>query len=968
MSRKKKRSRDSWRQASPHIDGQDWLRALGLTLALAVFACAAAFLAPLLEPPEADLPVVISRVMSSNPAACFSVEGRYYDWLELTNLSGEPVSLKGWRLTKTADLRGGYVFDELALQPGEARIVYCDDPPENYEGSECFSGFRLSADGELLTLADARQRFASLTVPQLARTDIYQRREDGTYRAVPLAESLGGDERFLRSLRPDYDPAGLMISEVMPVNRTILRDADGDFSDWIELYNAGERAVDLTGYALSDNDSDHLKWPFPSRVVQPGERLVLFASGKDRRAEGEELHANFRLSGDGEALRLYDAGGRAISWVEYGAVSADVSLSRNESGEIVQDLPPSPGQENTGLGAQSAASAVSVNDLGLYINEVLTSGEGEDWLELANTSGQEIDLSGMGLSDDPAHPRKWRFPAGARIAVGGYVVVTLAGGEADSQSIAEDRAPADYVADFALSAGETACLSMPDGKLIDFIRTQELRRDVSVGRVEGVDRYRCFAEPTPGRPNAAASYEKVAREISFSVPPGIVREDRIELALTSDADVDIYYTTDGSQPTKASKLYDRPIALSKNTCIRAIAWRDGVLQSEEALASYIFGQHSLRLVCVTGNPGQLTGSEGMLNTGARKKGCGVFVEIYEPDGTRQIAQSCFFILSGHQSRTHFGQKSFRLTAKRAYGDTRFRAALFSNRDYDEYKSIVVRAGGQDVMQTKMRDSILTSLAADTRVLYQETEPCVVYVNGRYWGLYNLRERIDTHSICQFEGWSNPDGVTLGESTGNASYRRMLSWVAEHDLSNEANLAELRKVVDVENYLDYVALEMYTCNQDLNNIRYYRSSDEDPRWKWALFDLDLSFQIDRNNVKDWLRESKVGTVTSQDATLFCKLMKNSSLRDAFLTRMGQLLATTFSADNVLGKIRARYDLIREEMALNCKRWDWSTGTWNRYVKAMAKYASERPVKLAGYLQEAFGLSDAQARKYFGDLIA
>ena len=175
-------------------------------------------------------------------------------------------------------------------------------------------------------------------------------------------------------------------------------------------------------------------------------------------------------------------------------------------------------------------------------------------------------------------------------------------------------------------------------------------------------------------------------------------------------------------------------------------------------------------------------------------------------------------------------------------------------------------------------------------------------------------------------------------------------------------------MDVENYLDYVALEMYTCNQDLNNIRYYRSADEDPRWKWALFDLDLSFQIDRNNVKDWLRESKVGTVTSQDATLFCKLMKNSSLRDAFLTRMGQLLATTFSADNVLGKIRARYDLIQEEMALNCKRWDWSTGTWNRYVKAMAKYASERPVKLAGYLQEAFGLSDAQARKYFGDLIA
>lgn len=985
MSSKKKSRKSLWRGMTPFIGGREWLRALALMGAMALAAFAASALSPARETGQAALPVVVQRVMTSNPSACFGVDGEYYDWLELKNASDDAVNLRGWRLTDTGDIRDdSCVFGDIPLAPGESLRVYCHERPEGYAGDALFSGFRLSADGVVLTLCDPLKRINTLVVPELRKTDVYQRDDaTGRYAAVSFERALGMDEGFTRTLTPDYDPEGLMISEIMPVNRSTLQDEDGDYSDWIELFNGSDRPVPLLDYILSDDDANHLKWRFPERTIQPGEYLVVFASGKDRRPAEGALHTGFRLSGNGEALRLYNPEGDVVSYVEYDAAVADQSLSRTPEGRITTGVDPSPGHENTDFGAREAMAALTRSSLGVYINEVCALGKGADWLELYNASDRAADLSGMGLSDDPARPRKWQFPAGARLQPGGYALVMLPGGQ-DAANADPAEAPAirdasggvvppNYTADFGLASGETVCLSTPEGGIVDRIKLYDQRRNVSFGRAEGHDRCRYFTSVTPGAANAAKSYARAATDVRFSPAGGVVREKRIELQMSSSPGVNIYYTTDGSEPTASSKIYSGPITLDANTRVKAVAWSDDAIPSDTAVGTYIFGQHSLRLVCISGKRSELNGSTGTLNTGAKKEGYTVFAEMYEPDGTQLVAQSCHLELTGHHSRTNNDQRSFRLTARRETGDTRFRAALFTNRDYDEYKSVVIRASGQDCLQTHMRDSILAALAADTGLLYQETEVCVVYVNGEYWGLYNMRERIDPHSICQFEGWEEPDDVSLVERTGSAAYatqgsvagyKEMLRWVRSHDMSRDENVEQLRKSMDIENYLDYVALEMYTCNQDLGNVRLY-SSREDPRWKWALFDLDLSYQIDRNNVREWLHGDDVGSITTQDATLFQKLMDNAKLKDAFLTRYGQLLATTLSSENVVGRIKARYDLIKDEMKLNCKRWKWSTNTWNRYVKAMVKYAQARPAKLIGYLRDAFHLSDAQARHYFGE---
>ena len=957
-SKHPRKRRNPWRRASRPFSAGDWLRLFALASVIALLAWVGAVLLPGSDAGETASPVVIDRVMTSNPAACYSVRGSYYDWVELRNVSDGPVSLAGWRLGDTVDQRRAFDLGDAILPAGGSLIVYCAPAPEDFDGEERFTGFKLSANGELLALSDGKRRLRQvLEVPAMAAAQVYQRGDDGAYHVATFAEMAAAGAV---DLRPAFNPSGVIINELMAFNRIQIQDEDGDWPDWIELYNAGDRPVDLTGCALSDDDVNQRKWVFPAVTMQPGEYLLVFASGKDRRAG--TLHTNFKLSSGVEALRLYDADGHVLSWVEYDSLPKDTSLSRLPDGSLTTEIPPTPGYENTEAGVRASRTLVSQNTGDLCINEIMASGSGNDWIELYNAADHSVDLTGIGLSDQTKHPRRWQCPEGAIIPAKGYVTVLLTG-KGGQSGIQNGR----YCADFSLAVGETAVLAEPDGTLVDKVTLFEQYRDVSYGRADGHERYRYFAEATPGAANTTPSYARKAADVGFSAPGGQHSDKRLTLELTADADVTIYYTTDGSDPTTSSKAYKGPIELKNSAVIKAVAWQKDVIPSDLCVQSYILGaNHGVRIVSVSGDSAVLDGKTGMLMTGIKGEGGEAYVEVYEPDGARVIAQKCLMKLAGHSSREHEGQKGFSLRAKKIYGSSRFNYALFSNRDYTSYKSFVMRASGQDCRQTFMRDSILSTLAADTSVLYRETEVCVVYVNGRYWGAYNMRERICNDMIAQFHGWDNPDDVEYKEGGGytSESYQQLVAWVTAHDLTDDAEVTQLRGMMDIENYLEYVMLEMYINNQDLGNIGFYRNPKADGLWRWALFDLDLSFQLAGDNVAAWLEGESVGSITDQSNLLFRKLMKNAGLRDWFLRRMGQLLATTFSAENVTAKIQARYALLEPEMEAECARWGWTTATWRRYGQRMMNYAKSRPANLAQYLITDFKLTDEQAREYFG----
>lgn len=967
---KAKRRREARKAAFQNI-----LKMLAWLAAIALMAGAALFLLPENSVDQHSSPVVIHRVMTSNPSICLSVEDQYYDWIELKNTGYADVDLSGWKLSDDVDLRGAFEFDSVVLPARETMIVYCDAAPAEYAGAEVFSGFRLSADGEDLALVSPDENHIdAVQVPAMGGGDIWQREESGEYRLISYFDLTRDDADYAPDLKPRYADNTLYISEIMPANRTTLPDGDGEYSDWVELYNGSSAPVSLKDYSLSDDDTNRLKWIFPDAVIQPGEYMVVFASGKNKTDASGRLHAGFRLSTSGEAVRLYDPQGNTLSYVEYGAADGDISLSRITGGNFTDTIMPSPGYENTAAGGRAALGTeydmLSDNDLGLYINEVVCSDSNTgDWVELYNGSASAIDLSGMGLSDNAARPRKWQFPSGAYIPAGGYLAVRLSGAEGQSGKIGDF-----LYADFALSDGERITLSDTDGNIIDSILLFDQHRGISYGRAKNQARYRYFDSPTPMAANGSKSYEKRAAKVKFSVSGGLQQGSSINLELSAEEGMTIFYTTDGSDPRPSSNRYSGPIYIDKNTVVKAVAWRNDALQSETCAASYIFGErHGVRLVCISGKRSELNGSKGTLNTGIRNDGYDAYVEIYEPGGTQLISQKCKLTLAGHGSRTNYAQKGFSLKADQVYGDNLFRAALFEKRDYTEYKSLFMRASGQDAFQTHMRDSILTSLAEDTGVMYQETEVTVVYVNGEYWGVYNMRERVSAYSVCQFHGWENPDHVDLVEGSLDRMYAKqgskedlvdVIRWARIHDMTKDSNIEILRQRLDIENYLDYVALQIYTSNQDLNNMRAYRNAAADGKWRWIIYDLDLSYQIDANSISRWMKSGGVGSITQQDNTLFIRLMDNAKIRDYFLTRMGELLATTFSAENVTAKIYARYQILEPEMKKNCRRWDWSMDTWRRYGEDMMKYARTRPAKLIAYFQDEFHLNKQQMQKYFG----
>ena len=970
MSKKKKHAKRASRQVGS-LRGA--LMLLAMILAIGAMTAAWGLWMPEVSASGAPSPVVIRQVMTSNPSVCLSVEGAFHDWIQLENLSDDPVDLEGWRLTNRLDLRGAYVFGGVTLAPGEKRVVYCAKAPEGYAGDEIFTGFKLDADGESLILADVGERHMQvMDVPAMPAGSVYVRDGEGPYRVLPFFRSPDAAE-LAPDICPPHDPMGVSISELMAKNASTLTDADGERSDWIELYNGGVAPVSLEGWSISDDDMNRGKWVFPDVTLDAGQYLILFCSGKDRADPAGELHANFRLSSRGEVVRLYDAQRNAVSWASIGEAEADRTVARQPDGALLAGCDPSPRYANDAEGARlalhDAYDGLAENALGLYVNEVFCLGKGMDWVELANTGSKAVELSGMGLSDDPAHPRKWQFPEGAVLQPGAFALVYCTGPEG-----ANGDSGGRYAAPISLSPEEIVVLADANGAVLDRVRLTDQHKNVSYGRAAGHDSYRFFAKPTPGEANAAKSYAACAGDVVFSLPGGAYRDKSIRLELTSSPGMNIYYTTDGREPTPKSKVYDGPITISKGAMIQAVAWREDALPSPVAVHSFSVGvAHDMRVVYITGSSSKLSGSGGVLNTGSRTEQQ-VFVQMYEPDGTRIVSQSCGLKMAGHNSRTHYSQKGFSLRARKKYGEGKFHAKLFSNRDYEEYDSLFMRASGQDVFQTHMRDSILTSLAADTTVLYQETELCAVYVNGRYWGEYNMRERISPEMIAQYEGWDNPKDVVLLEGSGerlyanqgsSSEFRQLMSRIRHMDFSKDSAVEKLRESVDVENYLDYVAIQMYTANQDLNNVRCYCIPKAGVKWRWIVFDLDLSFQVDANSIARWLKSGGVGSITTQDNTLFIKLMKNPGMRDYFLTRMGQLLATTFSAENVVGKIKTRCRALNAEMKLNCKRWKWSTKTWEKYCTAMTRYARSRPGKLIDYFDKTLHLSDEKMDKYFGE---
>ena len=953
--------------------------------------------------------VALSEIMISNKGSVPDNLGGYPDYIELHNGSTEKADISGYGLSDSLLEGAKYVFPAgTVMEPDAYVVVWCGGEAED----GMHAPFKLSA-GEEAVLFDASGRPLDTAVLNSVDSGMVLRREGEVWtQAKPCPgypKTEAGMAEYEASLKETED-IGLYINEFMASNATTICDSFGSYSDWIELYNSTDTDMDISGFGISDNLSQPMKYRFPDgTTIAAKGYLVVFCSGNEGMQNGE-LHAPFGLRSYGEDVVIANRAGRIIDSYSFKNQETDVSVARipDGAGELQPNSQPSPGYPNTGAGYSAFDAANRLPLGGVYISEFggSTGSVASDWVELHNSTGSAVSLAGYGISNNPKNPAKWVFPD-ISIEPGEYLLLYATGSADKAQK-------KNLKLNFNISStGEALFFFDPNGKLIDKLSAGRMKSGQSYGR-DGSDNRFYYAEPTPGAQNGKG-YEGITQLPAFSVTPGIY-DNAVTVAITAGEGETIRYTTDCTTPNASSEVYSGELSISKNSVIRAAAFRDGYLSGDVATATYLFRSdgvnHALPVVTLVTAPDNLWNSKtGIYATGdqfdpdaasyadtlksatyyqakfATEEQVDTIWEkpaafsLFDDNGRQVFTQNVGIRIAGSFGRGR-AQKGFNVIARKEYGKGSMEYPFFQNRPYTEYKAVVLRAGAQDQNRSKIRDELASGLleGTDINILYQAYRPTVLYLNGEYWGVYFMKEKRNRFFVAQHENTENNVDLAIGKGFKQRSYGDNSDWVSlyeyatSHDLSSADAYNYVAERMDVDSFRDYMIAEIYNGNTDTYNFQYYRLKGG--KWKFIFYDFCWGFQSPGHETLAFRMGKTPSDVCS--AKLFAAMLQNKGWRDSFCRRFGELLNTAFAPERVTALIEELYGYVEPEIKREREKFNKDTfmgvkqpntnlGTYEGFQSEISKlkdFAQKRPEELKRQLQSNLGLSDSYMKEVFG----
>lgn len=652
----------------------------------------------------------------------------------------------------------------------------------------------------------------------------------------------------------------------------------------------------------------------------------------------------------------------------------------------------------------------------IHLNEIMSSngsvladedGEFEDWIEIVNSGDEAINLSGFGLSDNEGEPFKWTFPD-TTIQSESFMLIWASGKERSSPG-------SELHTNYGVgAAGEALFITHPDGTLLDQSPEWELSEDISMGRQpDGTGEWFRFGQPTPGSTNSTEVIDNPLEAPELSHRPGFYSSMfNLEIFHSRD-DVTIHYTLDGSTPTEQSPVYELPISITdrsnqpnafstiptnfmdgwygyqqpkglipKGTVLRIMAVKEGFRPSQTTHSFFVFpegsSKHNLPVISITTDSTKLFGNdegiyvpgiyheEGLDETGnyyqrGKEWERESSLEFFDEGGDLRISQNVGLRIHGSFTR-RYAQKSLRIYARSEYGEGSIPFNIFPNLPYDQYERLVLRNSGNDQGYTMFRDAAAHQIVSHFNMDTQASRATVVYINGEYWGIHNIRERFDDNYLERVYGVDGDQIDYLGnrgdiEYGDNSNYASMVDFIESRDLSVEANMDTVKTMMDIDNFLDYYTAEIYFINTDWphGNIDFWRFQTEydrnappglDGRWRWMFYDLDAGFGFTRqpdNNMLSWVTRPDGFQGAEWPNLILRNLLENESFRHSFINRMADHLNSSFQTERVLEIIDSFQQRIAPEMPQFIQRWKNPSrmGQWNGFVKGMRDFAVERP---------------------------
>lgn len=880
---------------------------------------------------ETDPKLVISELMARNTVGVKGPDGKHCGWIELHNISDSAIDLSEYVLAYNGNR---YTLPTEAIPAGSYFLLYANGIGEGVQ-----LPYILGSTGRLTLYHGAE---ISNELSYVNRTLNYSFiAKTGSETATPS---------------PGYESAKdadeLIINELMSNNS--VAPIGGILCDYIELYNAGETALELSDYFISEDPEKPYDDRLPAHTLEPDTYLVLVA----------DQDFPFGFSKDGGMVYLTRNDGVTIATLTYQAMEGG-QVYTFESG-ICQD--PSPGYPNTLEGKNAAIT----DRKGLVISEVITSngkylmtdGEAYDAVELWNHSDAPIRLSDYFFSDSKKELQRYRLPE-ITLEPNEYYTFLCTGSDALS-----DTAPLGLSSD-----GEKIFLSHSDGSISDALFLPALPYNVSYGRYERSLHY--FATPTLGKVNGKG-YPAVSEIPVADLAPG---EYAAPQTVFLSGRGTIYYTLDGSRPTTQSSVYDSNIGIPilNTASIRAMSVEDGMMASPIITYSYLISipDYTLPILSISVPDSDLFGSNGIYTNYESdvEKECNAAFFV---DGKEEFSVSCGLKIFGGMSRL-LNKKSFQLKFKAKYGTSKLQYKMFEDLEISEFDSLVIRSGSQGMVSYRcfINDEMVTSLAATSgnmpEVLTQAYRPCNLYINDQYFGVYFIREKIDEDFVAAHYNVS-PDSVTIINWVATVKYGATdQGWndlfynAYKKDLTSSEAYHKVADQICLESLIDVYLMRLWCSDNDSGNIRAFKSTEGDGKWRFILFDCDMSFENGHasGRVNYLFKDSKFSKMHG----LIRSLLKNDEFRALFLERLEFHCNNTFTPEKSIARIDAIVSEIEHDMQYNTARWPQyhaSVNAWNRKIENLRTFVGEQHlVTMRHECVTVLGLSPEEVRTYFGE---
>ena len=811
------------------------------------------------------------------------------------------------------------------------------------------------------------------------------------------------------------------INEAISSN-SIFIDEDGDSPDWFELYNYGNESISLKNWSVSDKDDNPKKWIFPDISINANDYLLVWASGKDRGNSntfrtlinwGDEFRYiipdsqtsnNWKnLDFDDDNWQTGNSGfgygdGDDETIIPNGTLSLFIRKTftindLNDIESLILDVDYDDAFVAYINGVEVGRRNISGNPP-LYNSVPYTDHESAiykngkpDRITITNFDG--IINSGENIFALQAH--------NISNTSSDFTIIPFLSVSLNSNNTDIGISPPEILGlnndnlhtNFKISSnGENLSLYDDNGNKISELNIIGIPADISLGISENNELVH-FTTPTPGYENSFNYFQgSNLTNIIFSNDGGsFTGELNLSLSGTSGNEI-IRYTLDASEPNDNSLVYSSPININQTTVFRAKVFELGHIPSHTQSRVYIYNvNHTLPIVSLISDPDNLfDNDEGIYVFGDSFDqnyphfGANfwedwerpIHLSIYENNSNYEISFNGGVKIFGGWSRGQ-AQRSFSIFARGKYGNSEINYRLFPQLDYSEFQSFILRNSGQDWLRTSIKDAALTSLLDGTGLDYQSYRPVVTYLNGMYWGIYNMREKVNEHFIASKH---NIDSEEIDLLTNNSElvhgttsdYDELINFIYSNNLSVTNNYNYVKDRIDINNYIIYQVSQIYFNNHDWpgNNIKYWKSKGG--KWRWIIYDTDFGFGshpswlgYNFNTLEFALSPNGPNWPNPPWSTLlFRKMVQNQEFRNKFINRYADELNSRFLPQRFSNHIDSLIDNIKVEIPSHFNRWKNHVQNWNYedYVNDMKNFANNRPEFSRDHIKSTFNLTSIQ----------